>query len=208
MRFLPSVLLLAMLVLAGCSSPQAVVSSTSTTATAPTTAQGSTGEVASKPIVAGETVEHIWKNGTIQANAIVADATPNGFFEFVIPVTNHTTLITFNLTWTSPGNAQDINPFIAYPGCSSLSPPNGCTTNWFSAGIAPDGAAINSAGGPGAPDSPASLVLDAKQISDHAACNGSGKSECSWWAGIVGNQVIVETTYSMHIEIHDAASSS
>ena len=153
------------------------------------------------------TVTILYANGTIDAGVSLFGPSLVGagdFGDLDLPIDANTTLVFVNLSWFSPGGAQDLDPLVTFPGCYVT--PDGCTAHGVLGPLDPGGETSNTAGGPGAPDSPASLVLDENTIQAHLACNSSNPSFCSWTARPSSHTPVrVQVTYSMRIEIHQRA---
>lgn len=148
-----------------------------------------------------EVVEELVFKGTIDARTPAAGS-ENGDDSWLqeIPVDERTTRIEATLAWTSPGEAQDVDLYVSYPGCQEHVG-GGCVANWFVAGLLEGAAKVDDGGGPGMPDSPAQVTLDSNEIQARLSCQGFADS-CPWRVGVIDEgrtYAVVEFTLVVRI---------
>lgn len=190
------VALFAFLILAGCTSG----ASTGVTNPATSSNQASAAPVANATVSdpqVGPIVESLWFNGSTVMSVRVAGIGGSltlGDLDLPAGATVH-----MEATWVSPDHLQDVDPYIAFPGCNQ-SVPASCTTNAVLIGLAPDAGVTTRAGAPGSPDSPAGLDLDAAIVTAHQECNSPNGAFCSWSFGLVSqSEASMSITYSVHL---------
>jgi hypothetical protein len=151
----------------------------------------------------GERVATYWVNGTYLAKAPGAWGTGMHLGEArkELVLSEKTNEVTLVLSWSSPGDIQDLDPVFGMPGCTQLVA--GCVRHGVLWPQDREGVVGNDGGGPGMPDSPATVVVDRQTIQDNLSCNVAGF--CDWFALVSTHSVVMaDVTFSMKVEVRTA----
>ncbi len=188
-----------LVMLAGCSGPESdPLGDTTATSPAPETGAAPAPSAPAAAMAGGQT-RVFWVNGTFDAYSTMIGGAGSKHV-VSIPVLDNTTYIGLALTWTSADGTQDLDPAIILPGCKDLEG-LGCSEYSVLYPVSTEGLFVNGNGGPGTPDSPASVDSGGQDI-QNTPCNAD---PCEWRAAVLSHTPVEGMMeFSLRIELRDS----